>query len=105
MSIVNCQLNTNLSASLWNLSVRIANIMSYIGDLYKGVMEMKREIWMEADRMEREWDVFQAARPRCMDCGEPILAVRCLPMEEGGSAGYICPRCVRERMVNTEDCA
>lgn len=66
---------------------------------------MKREIWMEDLAREAQWDSFQSARPRCMDCGEPILSARCLPMEESGSAGYLCPRCVRERMVLTEDCA
>ncbi len=66
---------------------------------------MKREAWIEDQERELEWDGFQAARPRCMDCGEPILAAKCLPMEESGSAGFLCPRCVRERMVATEDCA
>ena len=66
---------------------------------------MKREAWIEDQERELEWDGFQAARPSCMDCGEQILVAKCLPMEEGGSAGYLCPRCVRERMVATEDCA
>ena len=66
---------------------------------------MKREAWIEDQERELEWDGFQAARPRCMDCGEPILAAKYLPREESGSAGFLCPRCVRERMVATEDCA
>ncbi len=60
-------------------------------------------IWMQEQEKEREWDEFLDARPRCMDCGEPILAAKCLPLEENGSAGYLCPRCVRDRMVLTED--
>ena len=48
---------------------------------------MKREAWIEDQERELEWDGFQAARPRCMDCGEPILAAKCMPMEESGSAG------------------
>lgn len=62
------------------------------------------ELFLMREQMgEQAWDEFLGSRPRCMDCGEPILAAKCLPLEEDGSVGYLCPRCVKDRMVRTED--
>lgn len=57
------------------------------------------EAWLEAERREAAWDRRLAGRPMCADCGERITEEECLPVEDG----VLCPRCVRRRMVPTED--
>ncbi len=50
-----------------------------------------------------EQDLWLRSKPQCVDCGDPILTDRCLPIEEDGSTGYLCPRCVCDRMIPVEE--
>lgn len=59
---------------------------------------MERPIW-EADlHRQRKWDEWVRQRPRCADCGRPIVEDRCLQLEEDS---FLCLDCMRSRVVDT----
>ena len=60
---------------------------------------MFEQAWMLDARREAAWDACLARRPRCTDCGEPIADERCLSL---GGGEYLCPQCIRFRMVDTQ---
>lgn len=60
------------------------------------------EPWMEAEAVDEGWETCLRNLPVCADCGERITEEMCLPIEEERTAGVLCPRCVRARMVPVE---
>ncbi len=51
---------------------------------------------MPEDRVHQmRWDGWLRRRPKCLDCGQPILEDRCLPLPDG----MVCERCVERRMI------
>lgn len=57
------------------------------------------EAWLQAERLEAKRERWLRWRPRCEDCGHPIQDERCFPLDSGG---FLCPRCVEGRMVETD---
>lgn len=53
------------------------------------------EAWLAEEQRQLLWDRWAAGRPRCPDCGRPILADRALPLD----GELICPDCTADRMV------
>ena len=60
---------------------------------------MIEEAWLQAERIAARADRWLDRRPVCVDCGEHILQEEYFPLEDGSP---LCPRCVRERMVEIE---
>lgn len=51
---------------------------------------------METDwQRQLRWDRYLAGRPKCLDCGEPVVDGECLVLEDG----VLCERCLRRRIV------
>lgn len=59
---------------------------------------LKKLLWQE-DRRQAGWDDWCRQRPRCGDCGRPILEDRALIVDEE----MICDKCVSRRKVWISD--
>lgn len=59
--------------------------------------------WMAAQAGEDRWETYLHHCPVCADCGRVISQGRLFPLEENGSVGCLCPRCMLDRMIPLEE--
>ncbi len=64
---------------------------------------MTVEDWMQAQAREEKWEEQLRHLPVCVDCGKVIRGGMVFPLEEDGSCGCLCPACMVERMISTEE--
>lgn len=56
------------------------------------------ELWLLEEQRQMRTEKWLAARPRCVDCGEPIREERALQLAEG----LLCGECRFRRMVEVD---
>ncbi len=64
-------------------------------------MELKD--WILAQEREDRWENCLRHCPVCADCGREVMEGKVLPLCEDGTFGFLCPACVRDRMVPVEE--